>query len=246
MSARRSAHGDQLRRISIMRSRFLALVLPAVLLPLAAGAQVRDSVITVTTSRTTRLTPDRALFFAIVEGVAETPADAIGRVDTKVKAVTDALKAIGSSVDVDRPVTVSIGPVQTNNGYPSTPTPPTNIARVAIRVQVGRVDQVSRVVAAALTAGAASTSSPTFESSVADSVRRARIADALAGAKADAQAIATSLDGHVGALVDISSNAGNNFVNPTVLYLDNRYSPQSMAPEVVVTSAVTVRYRLVR
>jgi uncharacterized protein YggE len=136
--------------------------------------------------------------------------------------------------------------MQTNNGYPVQPGPPTNVARAAIRVQVTRLDDLARVAAAALGAGAASASSPTFESSAADSVRRSRIAEALAAAKADAQAIATSLDGHVGALVDVSTNAGASFVGPTNLYLDNRFVQNAMAPEITVTTTVTVRYRLVR
>ncbi len=57
------------------------------LLPLHLSAQTaRDSIVNVTATRTTRIAPDRATFYLIVEGTAETAADAITRVDTKLKA----------------------------------------------------------------------------------------------------------------------------------------------------------------
>ena len=222
-------------------------LLIAMLLPMGAQAQaVRDSIITVTESRTSRVAPDRASIFVTIEGTAETVADAVARVETKIKPVSDALKARGGLVEVDRPIAYGVGPTMLPNGYPGVASPATYIARSVIRVHLIRADQIASVVAAALGAGAASASSPVFESSAADSIRRARVTEALTVAKLDAQAIAATLDGRLGALVDVSSSAlGFNYSAPTYLAFDNRFGQQTSAPEVVSTMQVTVRYRLI-
>src|SRR4029077_2781528 len=138
--------------------RFLLLL---ALLPVSLLAQTpRDSIVSVTASRTTRIAPDRASFYLIVEGTAETPADAITRVDTKVKAVTDALKSFGSRIKLDPPIAYGVGPPPALNGYPGVAAPATNLARSVIRVQIEHPEQTAPVIAA----GAASSSSLTFES----------------------------------------------------------------------------------
>jgi uncharacterized protein len=227
-----------------MRLRFLALAL----LPLRLPAQaVRDSIISVSASRTSRVAPDRASLYVIVEGTAETPTDAVARVDTKLKMVSEALKALGSRVSLDAPVAYGVGPNLAQNGYPGMSTPVTNIARSVVRVQLSRPEQIANVVAAALGAGAANTSSLAFESSVTDSVRRARIGEALNVARMDAEAIASSLGARLGSLVSVSTTGGQfGFQPPATLNFDNRYGQQTSAPEIVITTTVTVQYRLVR
>jgi len=110
-----------------------------------------------------------------------------------------------------------------------------------------RLRLLALTVAAAIGAGAASSSSLSFESSVADSVRRARIGDALTVAHMDAEAIATSLGARLGALVGASTTGGQfGFQGPSTLNFDNRFGQQASAPEVSVTTTVSVQYRLVR
>jgi uncharacterized protein YggE len=228
-----------------MRSRYLL----ALLVPLSLEAQAtRDSVITVSASRTTRVVPDRASFYVVVEGNGETATDATAKVETKLKPVIDALKALGAKVETDRPIAYSVGPTINPNGYPGVATPPSNTARSLIRVQVTRADQMATVAAVALAAGASGMTGPTFEATAADSIRRARIAEALAAARADAQVIAASLDGRLGALVDASTTTAGNFAFPNVAQLnfDARFMQSATAPEVVVTTSVTVRFRLIR
>ena len=223
-------------------------VLALFLVPAALEAQVvRDSIITVQSSRPSRVTPDRAAFYVVVEGTAETAVDAVARVETKLKGVVDALKNLGARVEADRPIAYTVGATPAPNGYPGVAAPASNIARSVIRVQLNRADQVANVIAAALTAGAASTSTLTFESSQADSIRRAKIGEALSIARQDAEAIASALGGHLGALVDVSSTANFGFQQPPTLNFDNRFGgSQTIAPEVSITTTVTMRYRLVR
>jgi uncharacterized protein YggE len=227
-----------------MRMRSFLVVLAVA--PIGLGAQtVRDSVITVTASRVSRVAPDRASLYVIVEGTAETAPDAVTRVETKLKTVNDAIRGFGNRVQADRPVQYSVGPTPAPNGYPGQAAPPSNLARAVIRLQVARPDQLGEVIAGLLNAGAANTSTLTFESSAIDSVRRARINDALGVAHNDAEAIATSLGGHVGPLVDVSTSAQPSFQPPQTLVFDNRFGGQTTAPEITVTTSVTARYRLV-
>jgi uncharacterized protein YggE len=219
-----------------------------VLLPLHLSAQTaRDSIVNVTATRTTRVAPDRATFYLIVEGTAETAADAITRVDTKVKAVSDALKALGSRVTIESPVAYGVGPTPAPNGFPTGAAPTTNTARSVIRVQTGRPDQVAHVVATGIGAGASGAAAMAFEASTADSVRRARIADALSGAHADAEAIANGLGGRLGSLlgVTLSGTPFTGFPNTSTLSFDNRFVQPSPVPDVAVTTTVSVQYRLI-
>ncbi len=223
-------------------------LLAVLLLPLQLSAQiVRDSLITVTATRTSRVAPDRASLYLIVEGTAETATDAVARVDTKLKVVLEALKALAPRVTLDPPVAYGVGPSPAPIGYPGASTPPTSLARSVIRVQLSRPEQTASVIAAAISAGAASSSSLTFESSVADSVRRARIGDALGVARMDAEAIASSLGARLGTLVYVTTTGGPfGFQPPSALNFDTRFGQQASPPEITVTTTVTVQYHLIR
>src|SRR5436190_756533 len=106
-----------LRNRALREPMRLQLLLLAVL-PVPLVAQTRDSIVSVSASRTTRVPPDRASFYVIVEGTAEIPADAITRVDSKLKTVTEALKGFGSRVKLDQPIAYGVGPSPSLNGYP--------------------------------------------------------------------------------------------------------------------------------
>lgn len=212
---------------------------------LAQGA--RDSVITLTANRSTRIAPDRASLYLIVEGTAETSADAIARVRTKVKAITDALNGFGSRVKLDAAVSYGVGPTTNPAGYPGLASPATSTSRSVFRVQVDRLDQLAAVMSAALAAGAASTSSLTFDSSVADSVRRVRIGEAIGAARLDAEAVAQSLGGRLGALMSVNTANSAPYQGPSFFNFDARVSQQQApVPDIPITANVTVQFRLVR
>jgi uncharacterized protein YggE len=225
--------------------RFRSLIL--LLAPLSLQAQIsRDSTFSVTANRMSHVVADRVSFYVVVEGTAETAPDAVARADTKLKTVLEALRTWGARIEVDAPIGYSVGPTQSQNGYPMPASPATNLARSVIRVQLSRIEQLSKTIGAAIAAGASSTSTVSFESSSADSVRRARLAETIAAARADAEAMATALGGHLGALVDASSTASPTFQQPPTLNLDGRFGSQYAAPEVAITTSATLRFRLVR
>lgn len=229
-----------------MRLRLLVVTL----LPLTVGAQgvqaPRDSILTVSTSRSARVMADRASMYVVVDGAAETAADAVARAATKVKGVADALKGLGSRVEADKPVSYSVGPTPSQNGFPQAATPLSFTARSLIHITVMHPEDMGSALASILTAGAASTSGLTFEFSAADSVHRARVLEAIAAARADAQAMAAALGGHVGALVDVST-AGAQINNPfgNTLNFDTRFGAQTPPPELTISATVSVRYRLI-
>ena len=220
----------------------------ALALPWPVLAQApRDSVVSVSATRITRIAADRASLYLIVEGTAETANDAIARVETKGKAVMEALKGFGPRVRVDPPVSYGVGPTPNTNGYPGAASAPTNIARSVVRVQLDRLDQVASVVAAAIGAGAATSSSLTFESSVADSLRRSRITEVIGAARLDAETVAASMGARLGTLVSVTI-AGNpfGFQGTPSLTFDNRFGQQNQVPEVQITTTATVQFRLAR
>jgi uncharacterized protein YggE len=223
------------------------LLLAALLLPATVAGQVtRDSVIAINLTRTVKLTPDRASWFVTIEGTAETSRAALALAETKLTAVTQALRALDGTVALGTPVAFAVGPTPGMRGYPGSPTLATVTARTAMRVQVTRLADLARALAAAAEAGAAGASGVTFESSAADSARRAEIGVALAMARQEAQTIATALDGRVGGLIDVSTSSNDRmFAQPTMLPMEGMNQPTGV-PEVTVSITVTARFRLVR
>ncbi len=222
--------------------------LTLLLLPTLAAAQqaTRDSVISVTASRTVRVAPDRATLFVTVEGTAESSSDALARVDSKLKGIGAALRGLGAGVTAGAPTTVSVSPTPNNRGFPSAPSANTLTARAAFKVQVSDIAMLARVFAAATDAGAASTGALTFESSAADSIRRAEMAIAIQGARLDAEAIARALGARVVGFVDANTNVGQAFSQPATLPSENFGGSPLFAPEVTLTVTVGVRFRLMR
>ena len=114
----------------------LRRVIAIVLLPVALTAQSpRDSIITVSASRVAKIAASSATFYVTVEGSAETAVDAVARVEAKVGAVTDAIRAYGARAVVETPVSYSVGLTPAPNGYPGVATPRTHLARTLVRVR---------------------------------------------------------------------------------------------------------------
>jgi uncharacterized protein YggE len=226
------------------------ILVAAIILPAALGAQqFRDSVISVSASRVAVVMADRASGWVVVEGTGETPADANARADTKLKAVGEAIRALGTAVSADRPISYGVAVAPNTNGYPMANVPTTYVARSVIRIQIAKLDQMGTAIASLLSAGAASVGNLAFESSASEGVRRDKVNEAIAAARSEAEALASALGGKLGALVDVSSSIPANFGFPQTQYLsiDSRFSSnQLLAPSVTVTTNVTLRFRLQR
>lgn len=217
------------------------------LFPTLLGAQAtRDSVVTASATRTARVPADRASLLVSVEGTAETAREAVARVEAKASSVGDALRRVQGSNDVGRPMPFSVAPTPTMRSFPSAPTGPSFTAKIALRLVITDLSQMPTLLAAALDAGASTTSTAAFEASGADSVRRKLATDALTAARADVQAIAASLGGQLGALVDAGTSTLFGNTVPSMFIAVESFSQQMAAPEVTFTVTANVRYRLVK
>jgi uncharacterized protein YggE len=204
--------------------------------------------IVVTATRTTRIAPDRATLYVTVEGSGETPAEAAQRGAQKLQAVTAAIQPF-SGKDAIISVPYGVSPATNVNGFPGTSSQASFIARYVLRVQPGRVDQVTPLAVAAIAAGASSASPPTFEASGADSAKRQRYGEALTQARRDAEALATALGGRLGAVIEVSSNSGPQSFPGSPGYVSfisgYEFRGPVQPPDVVVSATVTVRYRFI-
>jgi uncharacterized protein YggE len=151
-----------------------------------------------------RVQPDRASIFFSVETRALTAAQAGAENARRQRAVLDTLRKLG----------LGEGQLSTA-GYVVTPEVRHDqkqpqvvgyVARNTIRAEVQRIDQVGSLIDAALGAGANVVSSLRFYSSRADEARRLALADAVAKARADAEALARAAGGSLGNLIEVSTS----------------------------------------
>ncbi len=233
-----------------MRARLLAVVVALPAVAHAQGARLEspdgEPRIVVTITRTARVAPDRALLYFVVEGTGESPAEAAQRGGQKLQAVISAIRQAGTPVESANALPYGVSPAPNINGFPGSSAQTSYIARFVIRIQPTRVDQLTALAVAAIAAGGSSVSPPVFETSAADSVRRARYAEALTQARQDAEALAGALGGRLGAVLEVSSSAGpGSGGNSGYLSFGNRYdfSGPIQSPDVIVSASVTVRYR---
>jgi uncharacterized protein len=235
-----------------MRNSMIAAlaILPAVAQAQGARLDASDPEprIVVTATRTTKLAPDQVTLYVTVEGTGETPAEAAQRGAQKLQAVTSALQPFkGRDPIVSVPYGVS--PAPNLNGFPGSSSQNSFLARYVLRVQPGRVDQVTPLAVAAIAAGASSASPPTFEASGADSARRQHYGEALTQARRDAETLATALGGRLGAVIEVSSNTGSPGFpssNAYVSFMSGfEFRGPVQPPDIVVTATVTVRYRFI-
>lgn len=229
---------------------FASLLCPALAVAQNARMESNDNQprIVATATRTTHIAPDRATLYFTIEGGGETVAEASQRGAQKLQAVMSALQPLAGRDGISS-VAYGVTPAINLQGFPGMSSSTPYQSRYLIRVQTNRMDQITQLAGAAITAGASATSPPSFEASASDSVRRVRSTEALAQARADAESLARALGGHLGSIIEASSNAapGQQF-GPNYVSFMNRYefSGPLPPPDVVVNATVTVRYNFVQ
>ena len=93
----------------------LAVAIAATPLVSAAQLQPRDTTISVNITRSGRAPADRVALYFGVEGIGETLAAAIERMQVKIKAMQDSMKRVSPTAQMDIPVMLGAGP-NTPNG----------------------------------------------------------------------------------------------------------------------------------
>jgi len=152
-----------------------------------------------------RVVPDRAAITVGVQSRAATAAAAGAENARKQQAIIDALKGLGIPSD-------QIGTQNYNVSPEMAYEPSTQRSRVTgyvvsnnVRVELRSLDLVSRVIDAALAKGANQISSLEFKASNPDELRRTALAQAVAKARGDAEALARAAGGSLGALLELTS-----------------------------------------
>lgn len=155
-----------------------------------------------------QVTPDRATIFIGVQSRAATASAAAADNARKQHAILDTLKAIGFAADQLSTANYSISPEMV---YPSGPGQSPRVTGYtvtnSVRVDVKRMEDVSKAIDAALAKGANEISSLQFYSSKADSARRVALAEAVANARADAEVLARAAGGSLGPVIELSTAA---------------------------------------
>ncbi|MGH7638926.1 MAG: SIMPL domain-containing protein [Gemmatimonadaceae bacterium] len=176
----------------------------------AAGAQdiSRPPVPQIVTSATgeVRVAPDRATIMIGVQSRATTAAAAANQNSQKQQAVINAIKARGVPAEQIATSNFNVIP-ETRYDREGQQAPRTTSYLVinTVTVELRRIDQVGPVIDAALGAGANQINSLQFGVAKADSARRAALANAVAVARADAEAMARAAGGSLGQLIELTA-----------------------------------------
>jgi uncharacterized protein YggE len=158
-----------------------------------------------------RVTPDRATIFVGVQSRAATAASAASDNSKRQRAILDTLRALGLESDQLSTMNYNVSPEIQYNPNSQPPKITGYSVTNTVRADVRRLDDVARIIDAALAKGANEISGLQFYSSKADSARRAAMALAVTNARADAEALAKAGGGALGAMLELSTTS---FVRP--------------------------------
>ncbi len=178
-----------------------ALGLPA---QAVSGGSVVPQIVTSGSGEAT-VSPDRATILIGVQTKAATAAQAGAENARRQKAVLDTLRALGLGSDQLSTMNYNVFPDMQYNQTNGTSRVVGYTVTNTVKAEVRRIDDVGRLVDAALAKGANEITSLQFTSSKADSVRRTALAKAVANARADAEALARASGGSLGQLIEVST-----------------------------------------
>jgi hypothetical protein len=170
----------------------------------AVAAQASQIVVTGTGEA--RVAADRATILVGVQSRGATAAAAANDNARRVRAVLDTLRVLGVGADQLSTVNYNVSPEM--QYPPSGGQPPKVTGYVvtnSVRVDRLRIEEIGRVIDAALAKGANEVAGLSLFSSKADSTRRAALAAALADARAQAEVLARAAGGTLGSLIELSS-----------------------------------------
>ena len=232
-----------------MYSRLFRLTLAVAIVSGAASARGQTvtpstpQIVTVGTGEA-RVTPDRATILIGLRSHAGTAAQAGADNARRQRAILDTLRALGLESDQLSTMNYAVSPEMQYAANGDSPPRVTGYAVTNIvRVDVRKLDDVGRVIDAALTKGANEISGLQFFSSKADSVRRVALGLAVANARADADALAAAAGGSLGALIELASTEqGGRPVRELMAPMANSKATPIEAGEQSVMVSVTGRW----
>lgn len=198
-----------------MRARFIPVGFAIALAAQSALAQAnpmmppRPAEITATGRGEVSVTPDRATVMVSVETRAASAAAAAAENSAKMATVQQSLRRAGLAPSDVMTFGYSVGqdPRTMMRVGPDAPRGPIEfLARNTVRATIRRIDDVGKVIDAALAGGATSISSVQMTSPNTDDARRTALSQAAAQAQRDAETLARAAGGSLGRLLSMSSS----------------------------------------
>lgn len=162
-----------------------------------------------------RVTPDRATIYIGVQTRSKNVTDASAENARKQRMVLDTLRALGVRNEHISTVEYNVYPEQQYDPQRGDTAPRIvgyNVVNT-VRVEVQNLDQLGRLIDAALAKGANGINQLNFHSSKADSVHRVALTDAVSKARADAETMARAAGGQLGELLELTEG-GYDFPPP--------------------------------
>ena len=171
-----------------------------------------------------RVSPDRALVQVTVESRSETAAGAGADNRVRQERVIAAVKSAGVAAPQIRTVGYRVSPeyAQPEKGKP--PRVSGYRAGNTVQVEVRSIDNVGKVIDAALGAGATNIASVGLYASSTEAARREAVQQAVTKARGEAESAATAAGGTLGTLIELTIDPGG--------------IPRPMMQQVVATGAV--------
>ena len=152
-----------------------------------------------------RLTPDRAAVYIGVQTRAATAAVAARDNAQRQRAIIDTIVALGVSREQISTESYNVSPEMQYDRDGQRATVTGYVVSNVVRVELRRTDQVASVIDAALAKRANQINSLDFFSSNIDVARRQALADAIAKARGDADAMARAAGGTLGSLIEVTT-----------------------------------------
>jgi uncharacterized protein YggE len=169
----------------------------------AVGPSAREPEITATGRGETHLPPTFAVVMIAVSTRAGSATQAATQNAAKVASTLSSLRGAGVAAE-----DVSNEGYNVEQAYNEKSQRTGFTARNSIRVRVPSVDQVGRIIDAALAGGATDISSVQFGAASIEDARRAAMTEAVRQARADAEIIARAAGGRLGRLISLSAASG--------------------------------------
>jgi len=190
-------------------------VLVAFVIPAVIGAQASQSpaapqppFIAATAVGETRVTPDRAIVQVTVDSRAQTAASAGSDNRARQDRVIDAVKAAGVASPQIRTIGYRVTPEYAEPERGKAPRVTGYRANNTVQVEVRSIENVGKVIDAALGAGATNIGSVGIYSSNTDAARREAVQLAVTKARGEAESAATAAGGTLGTMIELTIDPG--------------------------------------
>lgn len=194
--------------------------------------------------------PDRATLLLGVQTRATTAAAAGAENARRLQAILDALRALGLSSEQLSTANYNVSPDMQYS--PNGQTPPRVIGYVVtnmVKAELRKLEDVARVIDAALAKGANEVSSLNLYSSKADSARRAALGLAVDDARADAEVLARAAGGTLGQLLELTTVTNPTYPIPVMARNMAMAAPAPKTPieggQQTISVTVTARWAIV-